>query len=146
MKNGSKNVGFLALILVAILVPIFGTISFMGRPASKSGFESITTMPLRASTEILAHEAGAVFSLADAPNHKWLLTDSEGIQYLNAGGATPRNNLFSDCKTLGDMWPDLIEPFRSLKVSAAVKGLGTGNEYLLLTPDPKIGVVYAFRT
>mgnify|MGYP000453251548 CR=1 FL=1 len=44
------------------------------------------------------------------------------------------------------MWPDLDEPFHSLKISAVVKGLGTGNEYLLITPDRTIAVVYAFRT
>lgn len=141
-----KRSGCVALLLVAILVPTIGAIAFKVRWTSKSGFEAITSMDLRLSTEILNHEAGAVLSLADDPNHKWLLKDSESIRYLNAGGSVTPTHLFSDCEILGDMWPALDEPFHSLKITAVVRGLGTGNEYLLLTQDERIGVVYAFRT
>jgi len=132
--------------VILVLVPTIGMIAFKVRWASRSGFEAITSMALRSSSEILNHEAGAVFSLADAPNHKWLLKDSESIRYLKVGGSMTPNNLFSDCETLGDMWPALDEPFHSLKITTVVRGLGTGNEYLLLTHDKRIGVVYAFRT
>lgn len=134
------------LILALILAPLLGISLLKMRWSSRAGFESITTLTLRTSTEILDHEVGALFSLADDPNHKWLLQDSGGIRYLGADGFPSDGDLFSHCETLGDMWPALSEPFRSLRISTIIKGLGTGNEDLLLTPDQKVGVVYSFRT
>jgi len=118
----------------------------IARWASKAGLETVTTPRLRDSTQILDYKVEAYYSLADAPNHWWLIRDSNGLVYLANPASEPLQDWFSQKEEFSDIWSKIHKDYRAERIGRVIKGVGTGNEYLILSSDGDTAILYAFRT
>ncbi len=114
--------------------------------SSPSGISLLTTLKLRSTTQIKDYKTESMYSLADRPNHWWLLYDPKGFNYLDN---PVKKFTLGDAKYIhlfGDAWTELPEKYRELKVEKTIMGIGTGNETLFISPDGTYAILYAFRT
>lgn len=135
-------IGFLGLVGV-VAVDYFYRVNHW---KSREGFREITGLDLPASVEIRGYKVSSFFSIADRPNHRWLLESKGGFESLKLRTVDFMLGGAEFIKVFHDDWPELDDQYGSKEVGEVIMGIGTGQETIFISSDGKFAIVYAFRT
>lgn len=113
---------------------------------SGEGFQEITGLNIPDSVEIREYKVSAFFSIADRPNHRWLLESDDGFDSLKRRAVDFTLGGAEATKRFHDHWPELADQYGSKEVGEVIMGVGTGQEILFISSDGRFAIVYAFRT
>ena len=113
---------------------------------SKEGCKEITKIYLPNSVRILDYKVSEFYSIADRPNHMWLLQTDDGFEALNKRVADFTMGGAESTKYFREWWPELEEKYGSKEVGKLIMGIGTGEETLFISSDGKFAILDAFRS
>ena len=113
---------------------------------SREGIEELTKIKLPQSIKIIDYKVSAYYSIADRPNHHWLLESEDGFEVLNRRVADFTLGGAESTKNFHEEWPELERKFGSEKVGRIIMGIGTGQETLFISSSGRFAILYAFRS
>ena len=149
-----KTRKFVSLIAVLLVLSILGIIGIsvgdyfltVKHWKSREGCKEITKIDLPSSTTILDYKVSAYYSIADRPNHRWLLESKDGFEGMKKRVSEFTLGGAEYTKYLRDDWPELDDQYGSKEIGETIMGIGTGEETLFISADGKFAILYAFRS
>ena len=113
---------------------------------SRKGCKEITKIDLPSSITIRDYQVSSYYSIADRPNHRWLLESKDGFEVLKKRVLDFTLGDAEYTKYLRDDWPELEDRYGSKEIGEIIMGIGTGEETLFISSDRKFAILYAFRS
>ncbi len=112
--------------------------------ATKAGCAEITGVALPPAIAILDYKVESFMSMADRPNHWWLLRSATGFAEISI---RTEHFTLGDAKYIRnfrDAWPTLPPELGNLQVGSVIMGIGSGQETLFISEDKTYALLNAF--
>lgn len=113
---------------------------------TRDGCEELTKISLPSNIKIIDYKVSAYYSIADRPNHWWLLESEDGFEAINKRVADFTLGGAESTKDFYEEWPELERRYGIEKVGRIIMGIGTGEETLFISSSGRLAILSAFRS